>query len=90
MRALRTGGVYLLLPGGQGGALSKHPRPDVTQINFGLTNSSDYSLLDHLASLFDTGVLHAHVAAAYQLDQAAKAFRASKAGHIIGKVAVVT
>ena len=90
MRALRSGGVYLLLPGGQGGTISKHPRPDVTQINFGLTNSSDYTLLDKLAAFFDSGALQAHVAAVYPLEQAADAFAASKAGNVIGKVAVVT
>ena len=79
-----------LLPGGEGGTLSKHPRPDVTQINFGLTNSSDHTLLDQLASFFDAGALHAHVAAVYPLEQAAEAFAASKAGQVIGKVAVVT
>jgi len=89
MRALRTGGVYILLPGGEGGSLSKHPRPDVTQINFGLTNSSDYTLLDQLATLFDSGALRTHLAAVYPLERAAEAFAASKAGHVIGKVAVV-
>jgi len=90
MRALRTGGTYLLLPGGGGGTLSKHPRADVTQINFGYTNSSDFRTLDMLATFFDAGALKAYVYDAYPLEQAAAAFALSKAGHIIGKVAVTT
>ena len=29
------GAIYELLPGGEDGQLSKHPRPGVTQISFG-------------------------------------------------------
>jgi hypothetical protein len=35
MRTMKVGGTYLLLPGGGGGTLSKHPKPGVNQINFG-------------------------------------------------------
>ena len=36
MPKIKPGGVYLLLPGGEDGALSKHPKIGVKQINFGL------------------------------------------------------
>ena len=36
MPKIKPGGTYLLLPGGEGGALSKHPKPGVKQVNFGL------------------------------------------------------
>jgi NADPH:quinone reductase-like Zn-dependent oxidoreductase len=36
MRTIKPGGAFLLLPGGENGALSKHPKHGVKQINFGL------------------------------------------------------
>jgi hypothetical protein len=36
MAKIKSGGIYLLLPGGEDGALSKHPKSGVKQINFGL------------------------------------------------------
>jgi NADPH:quinone reductase-like Zn-dependent oxidoreductase len=88
MRTIRPGGVYLLLPGGGGGALSKHPKPGVTQIGGFYTNSSSHQPLDELARFFDAGKLVPHVFAAFPLERAAEAFALSKAGHVVGKVAV--
>jgi hypothetical protein len=61
MRVIRTGGTYIILPGGEGGSVSKHPKAGVKQINFGLTTSTHHSQLDTLAQLFDAGKLHAHL-----------------------------
>ena len=36
MPKIRSGGVYLVLPGGEGGSISKHPKDGVKQIDFGL------------------------------------------------------
>ena len=36
MPKIKPGGTYLLLPGGEDGALSKHPKAGVKQVNFGL------------------------------------------------------
>ena len=88
MRTIRPGGVFILLPGGGGGTLSKHPKAGVTQINFGETTSSHHSQLDILKGLFDAGKLRAHVYAAFPLARAAEAFAMNKAGHVAGKVAV--
>jgi len=89
MRALRSGGVYILLPGGGGGSLSKHPKAGVTQLNYGLTTSGDHATLDTLAAHFDSGALRAHIFAQVPLAQAAQAFALSKAGTVAGKIAVV-
>ena len=89
MRVLRSGGIYILLPGGGGGTISSHPKAGVKQINYGLTKSDDYTTLDTLASHFDSGKLVAHIFAQVPLAKAAHAFALSKAGDVAGKVAVV-
>ena len=48
-------GIYLLLPGGGGGQLSRHPKQGVKQINFGFTSSGNHSQLDLL-----TGYVNVH------------------------------
>ena len=48
MHAIRSGGVYLILPGGGGGTISKHPKVGVKQINFGYTDASKHEQLDLL------------------------------------------
>ena len=88
MRAIRSGGTYLILPGGGGGTISKHPKAGVRQINFGLTTSTNHSGLDSLAQWFDAGKLQAHVFGTWTLETAKGAFAANKAGQVVGKVAV--
>lgn len=88
MRVIRPGGTYLLLPGGGGGTLSKHPKPGVTQVSFGYTNSSTHEQLDTLRGFFDEGKLAPHVFATFPLERAAEAFAMSKSGVVVGKVAV--
>lgn len=88
MRTIRAGGTYLILPGGGGGAISKHPKAGVRQINYGLTDSTNHTGLDSLAAWFDAGKLTAHVYAAFPLVDASKAFAMSKGGQVVGKVAV--
>ena len=88
MRTIRAGGVYLILPGGNGGTISKHPKAGVKQVNFGYTSSSDHTNLDILKAGFDAGKLVSHVYAAFGLDVASQAFALNKAGNVVGKVAV--
>ena len=88
MRTIRVGGTYLILPGGEGGQISAHPKAGVRQINFGLTTSTNHSGLDQLAQYFNAGKLVPHVFATYELSAAAAAFALSKAGDVVGKVAV--
>jgi hypothetical protein len=89
MRVLRSGGVYIILPGGNGGKISKNPKAGVKQINYGLTTSDSHEPLDRLASYFESGLMVAHVFQYIPLDHAASAFALSKTGTVAGKVAVV-
>jgi len=88
MRTIKAGGVYILLPGGGGGGLSKHPKQGVKQINFGYTDSSNHTNLDILAELFNSNQLRAHIFRSFPLANASQAFAANKAGHVVGKVSV--
>ena len=55
MRTMKHGGTILVLPGGNGGKISKHPRADVRQITFTGTRSSAHDGLDTMAAFFDAG-----------------------------------
>eukprot|EP01062_Namystynia_karyoxenos_P070615 TRINITY_DN65974_c0_g1_i1.p2 TRINITY_DN65974_c0_g1~~TRINITY_DN65974_c0_g1_i1.p2 ORF type:complete len:336 (+),score=149.37 TRINITY_DN65974_c0_g1_i1:80-1087(+) len=88
MAKIRSGGTYLLLPGGGGGKISDHPKAGVKQINFGLTDSSDHAQLDELKALFDQGKLRAHVQHRYSFDQVPAAFTFSASGQVVGKIAI--
>ena len=55
MRTMRHGGTILVLPGGESGKISKHPRADVRQITFSGTRSSAHDGLDTMAAFFDAG-----------------------------------
>lgn len=87
MAAIRTGGKFIFLPG-KGGALSKHPKPGVTQLNFGYTDSSSHADLDDLSSFVTSGQLKAHVDQSFELAQVIEAFNASVAGHVMGKIGI--
>lgn len=89
LRTIRSGGVYILLPGGGGGSLSKKGKQGVTQINYGLTTSAEHAGLDLLKDLFEQHKLRAHVFGSFTLETASEAFALSKAGHVVGKVAVI-
>jgi len=89
MKALRAGGVYLVLPGGNGGTVTKHPKAGVKQVNFGETSASDYRQLDILKEWFEQGKLKPHIYQQVPLSNASNAFALNKAGHVVGKVAVV-
>ena len=61
----------------------------VAQINFGYTNASSHAPLDALRGFFDAGALRAHVFETFPFERAAEAYALSKAGEVVGKVAVV-
>ena len=86
---LKSGGVYIILPGGEGGKISDHPKAGVKQINYGLTSSDNHEPLDRLKVYFEAGQLKAHVFQQIPLDHASEAFALSKTGTVAGKVAVV-
>jgi len=89
MRVLKSGGVYIILPGGGGGTISKNPKAGVHQIDFGYTTSDNYKVLDQLKVHFESGKLVPHVYQQVSYENAAAAFALSKTGEVAGKVAVV-
>ena len=84
MPVLREGGVFIFLPG-LGGALSKHPKPGVTQINYGLTDASKYEDLDELAKISS---LRPYVFETFSLQNAPQALQANFRGGVNGKIAI--
>jgi len=88
MPSLRSGGVFLLVPG-KGGALSKNPKAGVNQIMYGLCDSSKHEDLDALKAIADLGHLKAVVQQSFPLEDIHGALGASFSGHAIGKIAVV-
>lgn len=91
MRVLKPGGTYLLLPGGAGGTLSKHPKPGVTQKSFGLMRPS-VKILDELKMLLEAGSIKPHVEQVYDFDHVSGsdgALAKSVSGTVVGKIAVV-
>jgi len=87
MPSLKPDGVFVLLPG-KGGEVSKKPKPGVTQINFGLVDSSQHEDLDALTDMADSGHLVAIAPETYSLDRIVSALNASAAGHVVGKVGI--
>mmetsp|Transcript_18140 Transcript_18140/g.37231 ORF Transcript_18140/g.37231 Transcript_18140/m.37231 type:complete len:361 (+) Transcript_18140:690-1772(+) len=84
---LRSGGVFIFLPG-KGGALSNATKDGVTQINYGLADSSNHTTLDALAGMVDEGMLRGHVQQDFTLATVIDAFGASFAGNVTGKLGV--
>ena len=82
------GGVYMLLPGGENGALSKHPKAGVTQLSFGLMIPS-LARLNQVKSFFEAGGLTAHVEQTFDFEHVGDAFAFSKSGQVVGKIAIV-
>ena len=62
------GGVYLLLPGGEDGALSKHPKAGVKQMSFGEMIPS-LNRLNMVQKMFESGQLKAYVDHIFDFDQ---------------------
>jgi len=87
MPSLKKGGVFLFLPG-KDGAVSKHPKEGVHQLNFGLADASHYSDLDKLRDLVDKGLLRAHVSQTFALERTADAFETSIQGKVVGKLGI--
>ena len=107
MRVLRPGGTYLMMPHGEcyvsraqaPPCLSAHPKPGVRQVNY--VTGPDYKAyglqgLQELATLFEEGRLHAHVARTFRLGDIAAAFNFSAGGgeggvndNHFGKIAIV-
>jgi len=87
MASMRSDGVFIWLPG-KGGAASRHPKPGVRQINYGLCDSSHHEDLDALAALAEAGQLVAVAPESYALGDIARALDSSVAGHVVGKLGI--
>jgi len=87
MASLKTGGVFIFLPG-KGGALSKHPKAGVKQINYGILGGSTTKDLDTLKEFVDAGKLKSHVQQSFGLSEVSQAFNQSFHGHVIGKLGI--
>merc|ERR1712135_261852 len=87
LRVLRSGGIYILLPGGHGGSLSNQTKTGVEQINFGFMQPNEVDL-STLAALFDEGKLRAEVMQAFDLVDVPLAFTRKLGGHILSKISV--
>lgn len=89
MHAIRPGGVFLVLEGGLGGKISKHPKPGVKQVAFGLADGSDHTKgLDVLRKIWDEGKLQPHTQQTFGLAGVAAAFTMDKNGAVLGKLAI--
>eukprot|EP01065_Artemidia_motanka_P000737 TRINITY_DN10340_c0_g1_i1.p1 TRINITY_DN10340_c0_g1~~TRINITY_DN10340_c0_g1_i1.p1 ORF type:complete len:361 (+),score=133.81 TRINITY_DN10340_c0_g1_i1:64-1083(+) len=89
MHAIRPGGVFLVLEGGLNGTISKHPKPGVKQIPFGLADASNHEVFDTLTKLFNDGKIRPHTEAVYSFDEVPAAFTKSLSGTVLGKLSVV-
>jgi len=87
MAVLRSGGVYIFLPGKNGG-VSKHPKAGVKQINYGDCDSSKHEDLDAIAAMVDAGFVRSHVQRSFALADIVNAFNVSYGGQVVGKLGV--
>eukprot|EP00445_Apocalathium_hangoei_P071312 CAMPEP_0204133260 /NCGR_PEP_ID=MMETSP0361-20130328/14994_1 /ASSEMBLY_ACC=CAM_ASM_000343 /TAXON_ID=268821 /ORGANISM="Scrippsiella Hangoei, Strain SHTV-5" /LENGTH=398 /DNA_ID=CAMNT_0051086285 /DNA_START=50 /DNA_END=1243 /DNA_ORIENTATION=- len=87
MKSLRPGGVFVFLPGKDGGN-AKHPKAGVKEINYGLCDSSKHEDLDELKMLADAGKLKAVIGQSFKLKDIVNAFNMSLAGHAVGKIGI--
>jgi NADPH:quinone reductase-like Zn-dependent oxidoreductase len=74
------------------GALSKHPKVGVKQINFGLMDVLiEKGDINALAKLFEAGLWKPHVdpRSPFTLEEVTGAFSLSATGSVVGKVAIV-
>lgn len=89
MHAIRSGGTFLVLMGGSGGTISKHPKAGIRQVSFGLSTAAKKEF-DQLKELFDTGKLQPRtMQPTYNLAQVPDAFTRLRSHGVLGKIAVV-
>lgn len=88
MHAIRPGGTFLVLPGGNGGVISDSPKEGVKQVGYcnGGTMSEG---LDYMKDMFEEGSLSARVFAHYKITEVPSAFTRLRSHGVYGKIAVV-
>merc|ERR1712117_45325 len=78
MHAIRSGGVFMVLFGGNGGRISDHPKAGVRQVASCRTKEMGREGLDTLMHLFNAGKLQPHtMSPAYGLSEVPQAFTRS-------------
>lgn len=87
MSSLRSGGVFIFLPG-KGGSLSSSPKDGVTQIDFGLCDASRHEDLDALAEFVNLRELKPVISQTFALENVVQALEASFTGHAVGKISI--
>jgi len=94
MHAIRPGGTFLVLMGGNGGAISDSPKEGVNQVTF--YGGFGTTELDYMKDQFEAGSLSPRVAdrghnmaAVYKISEVPQAFTRSKSRGLFGKIAVV-
>jgi len=89
MHAIRPGGTFLVLPGGNGGTISDSPKEGVNQV--GQCNGGTYSEgLNYMKDMFEAGLLSARVMKPwYKISEVPEAFTRLRSHGVYGKIAVV-
>jgi len=90
MHAIRSGGTFLVLFGGNGGTVSSHPKAGVKQLDSRGLVASPKRGLDQLKELFEAGNLQPRtMQPTYGLAQVAQAFTRLRSHGVLGKIAMV-
>jgi len=90
MHAIRSGGVFMILFGGNAGKPSDHPKSGVRQVPSCRTKDMGKEELDTLANLFDAGKLQPHtMSPTYGLSEVPQAFTRLLSHGVLGKIAIV-
>jgi NADPH:quinone reductase-like Zn-dependent oxidoreductase len=90
MHAIRSGGVLMILMGGNGGQPSSSPKEGVRQVPNCRTKDMGTEDLDTLAKLFDAGKLQPHtMSPTYDLAEVPQAFTRLLSHGVLGKIAIV-
>jgi len=89
MHAIRSGGTFLVLQGGEGGKISAHPKAGVKQIPFGLASrKTAREDLTYVAGLIDAGTVKPHIFASYGLHEVRQAWAALRGHGVLGKISI--
>lgn len=87
MPAIRAGGGFLVLLGGNGGKISENPKEGVNQVSF-MFQTAGTPEFAAVADYFDAGKLQPATAATYSLRDVPLAFTDKEHGHFFGKLAI--
>jgi len=88
MHAIRSGGSFLVLMGGNGGEISENPKEGVNQVSFGFASFGSKEL-SQIAAYYEAGKMIPITAAAYGFNDVKQAWTDKESGHFYGKLAIV-